>query len=175
MSAIKKEIVSVAVTGGDAIETNRLTGKSNTGTYFVSSIKNFGNFQDYFDSANTFEYELDLKKLQIYKQLFINNFFERRNAYLDKMKDFESTCDRLLLAMKNPKIKFTLRINDTRVFLKFFDNNGKIESMIRKIIYSDLTILTFEKNAQHSVFSLDINQDQLLDKEEEEIVYDFYE
>ena len=35
MAATKSKIMRVSVTNGDAINENRLKGKSNTGTYFI--------------------------------------------------------------------------------------------------------------------------------------------
>ena len=41
MSAFKRNIIYINVTRGDCVENNRKSGKSNTGTYFVCSKKNF--------------------------------------------------------------------------------------------------------------------------------------
>lgn len=154
MSANKKELVYVAVTGGDAIANNRLSGKSNTGTYFICSFKNWDDFKEYFDRESVFSYYLDLKKIKTYKVCFIEMFFDRRKLYADEMKNFADICDSLILYNENPKIDFELRINDSRIFLKFANNQKEIEYALRNIIYSDLTLLVFDKESKS--FYLDI-------------------
>lgn len=157
MSAKKLNSIVVAVTGGDAIATNRLSGKSNTGTYFISSKKNWREFSQFFNENEETMYTLDLKRIKAYKSSFIEMFFCKKDLYLDKMKNFENICDSLLLYRENPKIKFELRINDSRIFLKFADNNKEVEYALRGIIYSNLTNLVFVKENQ--IFYLEVNFD----------------
>lgn len=157
MSAKKLNSIVVAVTGGDAIATNRLSGKSNTGTYFISSKKNWREFSQFFNESGETVYTLDLNRIKAYKATFIEMFFNKKDQYKDKMKNFENICDSLLLYCENPIIKFELRINDSRIFLKFVDNNKEVEYALRGIIYSNLTNLIFVK--ENAIFYLEVNFD----------------
>ena len=47
MAAIKSKIMRVSVTNGDAINENRLKGKSNTGTYFICSTNQYDEFKEF--------------------------------------------------------------------------------------------------------------------------------
>lgn len=157
MSANKANILTVAVTGGDAIATNRLSGKSNTGTYFISSKKDWPLYREFFNEDSPTTYKLDLDRIKIYKSSFKEYFFNKRELYSDKMSNFENTCDSLLLCKKSLDIKFDLRINDTRIFLKFENNSNKVEYALRRIIYSNLTNLIFVRSEQGNTFYLEIN------------------
>ena len=153
---IQKRVV-VSVTDGDAIETNRLKGKSNTGTYFLCSRKDWAKFSTFFNENETTYYSLNLKKIKSYMLCFEEMFFSKRNDYQDKMANFHDICLSLLSYDEPINVGFQLRINDTRVFLKFVDNNADIERNLRGIIYSSLTCLVFEKNNGSQSFFLEIN------------------
>jgi len=157
MSAQKINGIVVAVTGGDAISTNRLSGKSNTGTYFISSKKDWPQFNNFFESGSPTIYKLDLRRVRAYKHSFKEFFFKKKDLYPDKMKNFENICDSLLMYKANPEIKFELRVNDTRIFLKFVDNSNEIEYALRGIIYSNLTNIVFIKNKNENLFYPEIN------------------
>lgn len=173
MAGQKKDVVVIAVTGGDAISTNRLFGKSNTGTYFISSRKNWNEFSKFFNEEKPILYRLDLKRIKTYKLCFREIFFDQRDLYSDKMKNFEEICSSLLLYEKDPIIKFELRINDTRIFLKFAENNNEVEYALRGIIYSNLTNLVFERNNGDYVFYLEVNlNSQKQNDIAEEVFYD---
>lgn len=169
MSAFLSKVMRVEVNGGDAVANNRTKGRSNTGTYFISSSKNFDEFKEFFEGIN--DYELDLKDLVEYKILFKTLFFSRRNEYPGKMRDFEETCDSLLLLEKNPHVKIGLRINDNRFFMRFINNNGFVEMSLRNIIYSQLTTLVIERYESKFSFYLDINLKEIdIDEYKKEIL-----
>ena len=143
MSAIKHECIYVDVTRGDCVEANRKGGKSNTGTYFISSINNFEDFSYYFSEDNLFK--VDLKKVQIYKILFCNLFYWIRDEYNGKMNQFEEFCNYLLSLDDNPIVDISLRKNDTRVFMRFLDNVNNIVNCFRHLLYEDLSFICIEK------------------------------
>ena len=155
MSAIVGSKIKIFVTNGDAIPSNRTHGKSNTGTYFISSLNNFEEYETFFDEFGV--YYLDLKRIKEYEILFKALFFDRRNEYPGKMRDFEETCESLLLLSDNPRVRIGLRINGNRVFMRFRDNNGFVEMSLRSIIYSKLTSLVIEKNGSSFSFFPEVN------------------
>ena len=143
MSAIKKELILIDVTRGDCLEANRKSGKSNTGTYFVSSLKDFDKFKDFLDDENT--YELNLDKIYEYSILFKNLSENIMNDYNGKGIKFDSFANYLLSFKENQKVEITLRINDSRVFMRFKDNNNSIVSAFRNLLYEDLSMICLEK------------------------------
>ena len=176
MSAKKMNVLTVAVTGGDAIATNRLSGKSNTGTYFISSTKDWPTYREFFNKDSPTFYKLDLNRIKIYKSSFKEFFFEKRELYSDKMNSFETTCDSLLSYNNSPEIKFELRINDTRIFLKFENNSNEVEYLLRKIIYSNLTNLIFVRSEQGNTFYLEIDLNFRKEQiESKEMFYDEFD
>ena len=167
MSAFLSKIMRVEVKGGDAIANNRIEGKSNTGTYFMCSLKDWEKFEKFVPDDDSVEYFIDLKRVQIYKYAFGGAFFDRRNNYPDKMRNFEAFCDSLCAFVVNPQVVFTTRKNDSRVFLKF-DNNTKteIEKQLRDILYADLSLLVFEKVGPNKCLVYpEINPSQLKEAE----------
>ncbi len=145
MSAFLNRIMKVEVKGGDAVPNNRKEGKSNTGTYFICSLKDREKYQAFIPDDGKMNFYIDLKRIQIYKKIFSFYFFKDRNLYPDKMRNFEAFCDSLCAFTENPKVIFTTRKNDQRVFLKF-DNNIKseVEKQLRDILYADLSNIVFE-------------------------------
>ena len=143
MSAITKEILVVDVTRGDCVEDNRKEGKSNTGTYFLCSIKNFDEIESYFNTSNI--YKIDLFKVRIYKELFIQYFDSLKNEYIGKMSKFNTYADYILSCLEAPTVGVTLRKNDTRVFMRFVDNTNSIVSAFRHLLYEDLSKICIEK------------------------------
>ena len=145
MSAFLSKIMRVEVKGGDAIRNNRTEGKSNTGTYFLCSLKDWGKFEKFVPDDVQIKYLLDLKKIEIYKHSFSKLFYKLRDNYPDQMRNFEPYCDSLCCYVENPEVIFMTRKNDSRVFLKF-DNNCKsdIEKQFRDILYADLSLIVFE-------------------------------
>lgn len=146
MSAIKKEIVLVDVTRGDCLENNRKSGKSNTGTYFISSLKDYDRFKEYFLEEKNFV--INLVKIKEYMILFKYCFANRLDEYIGKGLDFESFCNYLLSLKNNPKVEITLRINDSRVFMRFKDNSNVVVNAFRNLLYEDLTYICIEKNGE---------------------------
>lgn len=171
MSAEKSEIIRISVTDGDAIETNRTAGKSNTGTYFVCSEKDWVKFEKFFPGNNSLEYRLDLRRIALYKSSFVSNFLSFKNNYSDKMRHFEDICDSLMAYFDNPIVKINTRKNDVRFFMKFDDNNREVERAVRGILYSKLSNLVFEMSDGvcwiYPEINLDILKPSLGEKENE--------
>lgn len=143
MSANKKKAIYIDVTRGDCVETNRKGGKSNTGTYFICSTKNFDDFDSFFDSNKS--YQIDLNKIKTYKVLFDNFFMKFKDLYFGKMESFAMYINYLLSFNDFPLVKVELRINDSRVFMRFADNSDKIVNALRNILYEDLSLLVIEE------------------------------
>lgn len=144
MAAGSSEIIRIAVTDGDAIETNRLSGKSNTGTYFICSKKDWPTFKKFFPNEKTLNYRLDIRRIKLYKTAFVDNFMSQKNKYPDQMKHFEDICDSLLSYIENPTIYIGTRNNDVRYFMKFESNIREVEFGVRGILYSKLSNIVLE-------------------------------
>lgn len=155
MAAKNYDLMKVAVTGGDAIGNNRLTGKSNTGTYFICSNKDWDKFSRFF--GDKIKYFLDVKKIQSYKILFMHKFFKFKDRYPDKMRHFEDICDSIMSYQNNPEVFVGIRNNDVRIFMKFIDNNREVEYALRGILYSNLSNLVFEHRGDKCMIYPEVN------------------
>lgn len=171
MSAIKKEIVLVDVTRGDCLEPNRKSGRSNTGTYFVSSLKDFDTYKDFIGEDK--EYRLNLNKVREYSILFENLPTDFLDAYNGKGAKFKSFSNYLLSLDENPKIMLSLRINDSRVFMRFLNNTDPIINAFRNLLYEDISKICIEKNDNQFAIYPYLNAKQLNRKKE--IVSDGFE
>lgn len=155
MAAKNYDLLKVAVTGGDAIDNNRLSGKSNTGTYFVCSSKDWEKFSRFFKDG--MKYYLDIKQIPNYKILFKSLFFQYKEKYPDQMRHFEDICDSLMSYQNDPQVFIGLRNNDVRVFMKFIDNNREVEYAFRGILYSNLTNIVFEYKGDRCLIYPEVN------------------
>lgn len=144
MSAIKKEKVLIDVTRGDCLEPNRKSGKSNTGTYFISSLKDYDVYRVYFEDEQKFV--INLEKIKEYMILFKNLFMNKMDEYIGKGLNFDLFCNYLLSLKRNPKVEITLRINDSRVFMRFKDNTNAVVNAFRNLLYEDLSHICIEKS-----------------------------
>lgn len=144
MSAIMKEIILIDVTRGDCLEPNRKSGKSNTGTYFVCSLKDFDIFKTFISDEN--EYFLNLDKVFEYSILFGNLPSNCLEEYNGKGVKFGSYLNYLLSLKNNPKISVSLRINDSRVFMRFTNNSDVIVNAFRNLLYEDISKICIEKH-----------------------------
>ncbi len=147
MSAIKKELIIVDVTKGDCIEANRTSGKSNTGTYFVCQTNDYSKYEEFFDVNN--DYEVDKYKVTIYYDTFMKYFYSLRDYYNGKMKDVSYFADYLMNQMSNASVKITQRINDTRIFMRFENNQDSVVDAFRKLLYENLSQICIEKVRTH--------------------------
>ena len=146
MSATITKIMRVEVKNGDAVPNNRLQGKSNTGTYFICSTKDWLEYEEFLPNDGSVKYFVSLEKVKEYKHLFASLFYKFRDLYPDKMKHFEPYCESLCCYTKNPEVVFTIRKNDQRIFLKFDDNcKSGLERQFRDILYANLSFIVFEK------------------------------
>ena len=143
MAAKTIQAIRVAVTRGDCFEDNRPDGSSNTGTYFVSSLKDWPEFEPFFQLDS--KYYFSKKKIQIYKDTFGVICKKFQSVYPDKFssletygvtfdgdEDFNHCCD------------IELRVNDSRVFMRFKDNSDLYVKAFRHILYSDLSVIVLE-------------------------------
>ena len=143
MSAFKRNIIYVDVTRGDCVDNNRKSGKSNTGTYFICSTKNFDDFEHFFKETNVYKFAID--KVDIYRVLFNEFFMSLKDEYVGKMENFNSTCAYLSSLYDNPTVEVGLRKNDSRIFMKFEDNSEPHTSAFRNILYEDLSLIAIEE------------------------------
>lgn len=143
MSATTKLRIVIAVTRGDCVEENRKSGRSNTGTYFICSSKNFEEFSEYFAVSN--KYQFDLKKIDIYKTLFKNYFLRYRDEYNGKMSKFDAFINYLISLNSNPELEISLRRNDSRIFMRFSNNADPVVNAFRHVLYEDLSLISIEK------------------------------
>jgi hypothetical protein len=142
MSAIKGSLIRIAVTNGDALPENRITGKSNTGSYFVSSTDQYEDFKPFCESPNGFI--VSRERIIAYREVFLSIFSKDQNSYPGKMQDFNEYCYSLCSLDSDPIVKMSLRVNDSRVFLKFDDNLDPVVTAIRHILYGEVSQLIIE-------------------------------
>ncbi len=146
MSATKSETVIIDVTRGDCLEANRKKGKSNTGTYFVCSSKDFEGFKEYFNDENV--YIVDLEKVRQYSLLFAALPEQEKNEYGGKTEKFSQYSAYLTSLEKYPTVKVTLRINDSRVFMRFEDNADNVVKAFRNLLYEDVSSIELSKKGK---------------------------
>lgn len=60
------------------------------------------------------------------------------------MQDFNEYCYSLCSLDSDPIVKMSLRVNDSRVFLKFDDNLDPVVTAIRHILYGEVSQLIIE-------------------------------
>ena len=144
MSSMLKTRVLIAVKGGDSVDSNRKNGKSNTGTYFVCSKKDYEHYESFFLDTN--KYILDIKRIAIYGTIFKEFLFERKDEFKGKMESFDGYLNYLTSQLQNPEVNITIRNNDARIFMRFEDNSKDIVNAFRNILYQDLSYIVLEKN-----------------------------
>ena len=170
MAATKSKIMRVSVTNGDAINENRLKGKSNTGTYFICSTNQYDEFKEFFEDFDTCYVESN--KVQEYLVLFKEYFFEKKNLYIDKMENFENYCSSLISTNFEPTIKISMRVNDSRYFLRFQNNEDVYVNAIRHVLYGEISFLTFEIKNNKCYIYPEVNMSKVeMKKGEDDIVY----
>lgn len=146
-SKINNRII-VDVTNGDVFDEMRLSkddgkkGRSNTGTYFLCSLKNYDKYRYLFDQCKNFY--LDINKIKEYQILFKHFYGNMKDKYLDKMSNFDNYCDQIYTANTTLISGMNFRINDHRYFLRFDDNNELLVKAFRHILYGDITQLVLD-------------------------------
>ena len=159
MSEIKKEIIFIDVTKGDCLEPNRRNGKSNTGTYFISSLKDIDKYKEFVDENN--KYFLNLDKVYEYAVLFKNLPTSFLESYNGKGANFSTFSGYLTSLKNNPNIKVSTRINDSRVFLRFVDNGDPVVNAFRNLLYEDISNICIEKTGNEFEIYPYLNAKQL--------------
>lgn len=174
MSAIKKELIIIDVTRGDCLSENRISGKSNTGTYFVSSLKDFDKFEEFFAADN--KYELNLSNVSIYNDIFMKYFYCFKDEYIGKMEKYTKKVNYLLNNVQDASIKITTRINDSRVFMRFVDNQNAVVDAFRNLLYENISRICIEKKEGNSFLIYPvINETTLVKILSKEKQNDFFE
>jgi|GEM_PF-3212739 len=144
MSAIVKQTIRIGVTKGDAFPSNRIEGSSNTGTYFVSSKKDWPLFESYFIEGQ--KYYFDTKRIISYCASLPEVFKECCELMPDHYSSLKSYLKLFLQASLNPETKVVLRANDQRIFMKFEDNTRPLEDAFRHLLYGEISVVVLEKN-----------------------------
>ena len=165
------DLLRVSVTDGDALAANRLKGKSNTGTYFVCSSKDWSSYKKFFTPG--IRYFIDLGKVAVYKESFLKLVYESEHEkYPDKMNSFADTCNSLLSWGSNPETFIELRNNDVRVFMHFENNNGECERLFRGILYSQISTITLELRGNRCMVYPEIEKPNVFIEENIDYVYE---
>jgi len=141
MAAIHPNLIRVAVTNGDAIPTNRTKGKSNTGTYFVSSTEDWPHFKDFFDEKLTFRF--DSLETVGYCAALLAVCGDFKELFPDQFKNVESFVQ-FFKEIKNPTTRLKVRINDKRVFMSFENNADEAVNAFRHLLYGELSVIVME-------------------------------
>ena len=144
MAGVISKILKVSVTNGDAVAENRLGGRSNTGTYFICSNTAvfFEKFGDFFQDGLI--YRIDLDKIREYQLLLKHFIGDKKELYPDEMNSLNNYCSKLLEIKEPLVVGVDKRINDTRVFMKFENNDKYIEKCFRHILYAEISEIVFE-------------------------------
>jgi len=158
MSAIKPNLIKLLVTNGDAVADNRLKGRSNTGTYFICSENQFNEFEEFF--KDNIIYFIDLEKVKQYEAVFNKYAFSLSEYYPDKMNGFNEYVKTLVSLNENPKVDIGIRVNGSRIFARFLNNENMVENSLRHILYGEFTYLIFELLGNNCYIypSLDLNK-----------------
>ncbi len=139
--------ITVSVKNGDVYDEMRLAksngekGRSNTGTYFLCSTKDYSKFEDFFNNCQ--KYYFDIQKIKEYQIIFKSFYGNTKDHYLDKMVNFDDYCNTLTSSNTNVT-KMNFRINDTRYFLRFEDNSNELVKAFRHILYGEITNIVLE-------------------------------
>ena len=73
-------------------------------------------------------------------------------------------CNYLLSLNDNPSVEVTLRINDSRVFMRFKDNTNLVVNVFRNLLYEKLSFICIEKiNGLNEIYPV-INCDEIVKK-----------
>lgn len=143
MASNFSKIVRIAVKNGDAIPENRLKGKSNTGTYFLCSSNQYDEFKEFIDDELVCF--IDHDRVKMYYYAFMQTFYLSKDQYVDKMYNFEQYCHSLYSSNIRHKIYLRYRINDSRYFIRFKENDNIYVNAFRHILYGDISYLVLEK------------------------------
>ncbi|MDY6393186.1 MAG: hypothetical protein SPL80_10185 [Bacilli bacterium] len=143
MAAKTVQAIRIAVTRGDCFEDNRPDGISNTGTYFISSLKDWSEFEPFF-SPNA-KYYFSSKKIWIYNNTFADVCAKFKDVYPDKFSSLKTYGTLFNIEGDyDPYCEVELRINKPRIFMRFKDNLDIYVKAFRHLLYSDLTVIVLE-------------------------------
>ena len=136
------QAIRVAVTRGDCFPDNRPDGSSNTGTYFVCSMKDWKVFEPYF--LDGVKYYFSTTKIKIYVDTLAIIAAKYKDVYPDKFASVKTYGKVFEDAAENPYCEIGIRKNDVRAFMRFKDNSDVLVNAFRHLLYSDLSLITME-------------------------------
>ena len=142
MAAKTVRLMRIAVTRGDCFSDNRPDGSSNTGTYFVSSHKDWPLFESFFTEGS--KYYFSTAKIKMYVATLADLASQYQDVYPDKFASLSTFGSAFASAAKDPFCEIDLRKNDQRVFMRFKDNSDVLVNAFRHILYSDLSLISME-------------------------------
>ena len=142
MSASISTIIKIEVKNGDAFPENRLSGSSNTGTYFLASGDKFEQIKNLMSKCK--KYNFDYDKVNEFKLLFSSKFFDYRTKYKDEMSKFICYCNEVLTLCTSQDIEVDIRNNDNRYFFRFKNNDEPIINYFRHMLYGEFTSIVLE-------------------------------
>jgi hypothetical protein len=147
--------LEVAVTNGDALLANKKTGKSNSGTYFICSLKDYDeNIKAFFD-ANV-SYCMCVNKIEEYKTLIHELCFKDTSSFPGNVAEFDQYCNALSSQSSPIEVKVGLRFNDSRVFLRFTNNKDPYVKALRSLLFGEVSELILELNGHNCEIYPDI-------------------
>ena len=157
--------ITISVKNGDVFDEMRLAkpngekGRSNTGTYFLCSTKDFVKYKDFFNNFK--KYYFDVNKIKEYQVVFKAFYGDTKDKYLDQMINFDDYCNTLISSNTNIT-KMNFRVNDTRYFLRFEENSNELVKAFRHILYGEITNLVLELRENYCYIYPEIIQEENL-------------
>ena len=142
MATQKVHAIRVAVTRGDCFPDNRPDGTSNTGTYFICSMKDWDAFKPFFQSDC--KYYFSTARTRIYMESLTAVAAKYKDVYPDKFASLKAYGKAFEEAAVNPSCEIAIRKNDVRVFMRFKDNSDVLVNAFRHLLYSELSLITLE-------------------------------
>lgn len=87
------------------------------------------------------------------------------------MENFENYCYSLISINFEPIIKITTRVNDSRYFLRFQNNEDIYVNAIRHVLYGEISFLTFEIKNNKCYIYPEINMNKVENKKGEDDIF----
>lgn len=167
MSAFLKNKIVIKVTKGDCLELNRMSGKSNSATYFVSQLKDFLPFEKFFDMSKP--YYFSKTYIYLYGILFKECFSKYKDNYLGKMNFFDEYLKIFVDGEGDVPAQVMIRPNDkdNRIFFRFKDNFNKYSNAFRNLLYENLSLIAIEDIGHCYLIYPEIVADDIFNKKSE--------
>ena len=146
MAAKTVQAIRIAVTKGDCFPDNRPEGSSNTGTYFISSIKDWPLFEPYFSKGIV--YRFCVQRIKNYLAALTKLADHYKGVYPDNFSSLSAFGSVFESVDVYPCCDIELKKNDNRIFMRFADNSDIFVNAFRHILYSDLSFVVMEITPQ---------------------------